>query len=114
VDKLTFLQASGAGGRYVFDFDLCASDKGWAQFDTGQDASYFGIWGNPFTFELVTYAEGDVGHTKLDSEIGFRHEVHKLKAFYDQTGWMFLGIDPGFNEELRQRFVEIGLGDLLH
>ena len=27
--------------RYVYDFGLCSYEKGWAQVDTAQDASYF-------------------------------------------------------------------------
>jgi hypothetical protein len=33
--------------RYVYDFVLCTYDKGWAQIDTRQDASYYGTWTNP-------------------------------------------------------------------
>ena len=32
------------GDRYVYDFGLCNHEKGWAQVDTAQDASYFGKW----------------------------------------------------------------------
>ena len=35
------------GDRYVYDFGLCTYEKGWAQVDTAQDASYFGTWANP-------------------------------------------------------------------
>jgi len=30
--------------RYKFDFGLCSYSKGWIQFDTDQDAWYFGVW----------------------------------------------------------------------
>ena len=32
------------GDRYTYDFGLCSFEKGWAQVDTAQDASYFGTW----------------------------------------------------------------------
>ena len=32
------------GDRYQFDFNLCSGARGWTQFDTDQDAWYFGIW----------------------------------------------------------------------
>ena len=28
----------------VYEFGLCSYEKGWAQVDTAQDASYFGTW----------------------------------------------------------------------
>ena len=43
--------------RYVFDFNL---KDGWQQYDTDQDAWYFGIWVNLKTLQTLTYAEGDV------------------------------------------------------
>jgi hypothetical protein len=33
--------------RYLYDFKLLTSGKGWAQLDTRQDASYYGTWINP-------------------------------------------------------------------
>jgi len=100
--------------RYVFDFKLCTTQTGWAQLDTEQDASYFGQWANPFTKEYVCYAEGDVTHRQFTTDWGFQMHINEIKSFHNGIGYKFLGIDPGFNEELRQRFVEIGLGDLLH
>ena len=35
------------GDRYVYDFGLCRYEKGWAQIDTAQDASFFGTWADP-------------------------------------------------------------------
>ncbi len=29
--------------RYRFDFRLCTKEKGWTQYDTNQDAWYFGV-----------------------------------------------------------------------
>ena len=52
------------GSRYTFDKMLSSKD-GWRQFDTDQDAWYFGVWYNMDKKMTVTYAEGDV-HVKYD------------------------------------------------
>jgi len=35
------------------------SDDGWLQFDTDQDAEYFGVWVNKGLMSIWSYAEGD-------------------------------------------------------
>jgi len=47
------------GCRYQFD-RLLRSRDGWEQFDTDQDARYFGVWINRDARMTVTYAEGDL------------------------------------------------------
>lgn len=47
------------GSRYEFDLRLKSKD-GWEQFDTNQDAGYFGVWINRDARMTVTYAEGDL------------------------------------------------------
>ena len=47
------------GDRYVYDFGLCSYKKGWAQFDTAQDARYFGTWANPTRLIIFSYCKGD-------------------------------------------------------
>lgn len=44
--------------RYFFDRILM--NKGFKQFDTAQDASYFGVWVSPEQLCSVSYVEGDV------------------------------------------------------
>src|SRR5215469_8107964 len=56
--------------RYRYDDKLRSSD-GWAQLDTTQDASYYGTWINPITFELFNFCEGDLYHTKCDDAADF-------------------------------------------
>jgi len=101
-------------GRYFYDFGLCSTTKGFAQFVTGQDAHYFGIWANPTKLIIVTYAEGDITVEEADTIPEFVDAIRKLKLSYENYGIRFIGIDPGFNEPLKERFKEIGLGDLLH
>ena len=47
------------GDRYILDFGACSSKNGFAQIDTDQDASYFGMWCNPVSLRLVSFCEGD-------------------------------------------------------
>ena len=48
------------GNRYQFDEGPCRPGTGWAQVDTKQDASYYGIWTNPKTRQILTFCEGDI------------------------------------------------------
>jgi len=40
---------------------------GFAQVDTEQDASYHGIWANPFKLITISYVEGDVYTNTADN-----------------------------------------------
>lgn len=97
--------------RYPFDFDECSTRKGYAQFDTRQDACYFGQWVNPTGRQLVTYAEGDLTVIVCDDDAEF---VAQVRAQVAHHGDDFKGIDPGFSDPLRDAFGSLGLADLLH
>ena len=96
--------------RYAFDFGECSTAKGYAQFDTRQDAYYYGHWVNPTTFRLVSYAEGDVTVTVCDDVAEFAAQVRTWIAYHGEE---FRGIDPGLSDDLRAAFVALGLDDLL-
>jgi len=100
--------------RYVFDFNHCTIEKGFAQIDTSQDASYFGTWANPFEFKIINYCEGDVSIQTMESEQEFKEEIERIKTWNEEMGFRFIGIDPGFNEALAKRFKDIGLNSMLH
>jgi hypothetical protein len=100
--------------RYSFDWDTCSTSKGWAQLDTQQDAPYFGTWANPFLLKTLTFAEGDVCVCHSENEQEFIEEVRAIQGFHDDQGFPFMGIDPGFNEALKEKFSSLGLGDLFH
>lgn len=100
--------------RYVFDFKFCTTKMGFAQVDTGQDASYFGTWANPFTLRTICYCEGDVTISDAENVAEFITEINTIKSWNDEQGHSFKGIDPGFNEDLKAEFVKIGLGDFLY
>ncbi|KKL07566.1 hypothetical protein LCGC14_2584760, partial [marine sediment metagenome] len=48
------------GDRYIFDFKICSPRDGWQQYDTSQDAWYFGVWIHPEGRVTITFAEGDL------------------------------------------------------
>ncbi len=100
--------------RYLYDFGMCTSTKGWAQIDTSQDASYYGTWCNPFKRYVFSYCEGDTCLTECDNDAEFITEIRTIKQWNDNNGYKFLGIDPGFNESLMAKLRDLGLGDLLH
>ena len=97
--------------RYVFDFQKCPVSKGWAQVDTYQDASYFGVWANPFTFETMTYAEGDICHVVCDGKSEFIDEINDMQSFYGDGG--DFGIDPGLLEKNIKRWEVLGFSHLI-
>lgn len=99
--------------RYIYDFRECTTGKGFAQIDTSQDASYYGTWANPFKLIIFSYAEGDTILQECDNEKEFVREIKALKKWNNEMGCSF-GIDPGFNAELKEKFITIGLSDLLH
>jgi hypothetical protein len=100
--------------RYLYDFGACSIAKGWAQFDTRQDAHYFGNWVNPAKREWFTYAEGDTTLTRCATDQEFVAYVRETFAWYEEYDGNRPGIDPGFSEELRAEFERLGLADLLH
>ena len=65
--------------RYVIDFGC--TDR-WRQFDTDQDAEYFGVWFCFETRESLTYAEGDWTLVSCATADGFRAELDSANAFY--------------------------------
>jgi len=100
--------------RYVYDFGLCSGRNGFAQIDTSQDASYYGTWANPARLMIVSYCEGDVTTQVAENQAEFVEEIRKIKAWNEEVGMRFIGIDPGLNEALAAKFCDLGLSDLLH
>lgn len=100
--------------RYKYDFGLCSIKNGFAQVDTSQDAPYYGIWANPFKLIIFTYCEGDCTTEIAENVEEFVKAIQNLKAWHEDYGHKFYGIDPGFNEPLERQFQKIGLGHLLH
>ncbi len=99
--------------RYLYDFDVCSTSKGYAQIDTSQDAHYFGQWANPEKMIIVQYIEGDVIISKAANIEEFRNEIISMKQWNNENGYAF-GIDPGFNDAVKQGFISAGLAEFLH
>ena len=100
--------------RYYYDFGPCSYEKGFAQIDSRQDASYFGNWCNPDSLVLVSYAEGDVAITTCDTDAEFITAMRQTEAAYLRVDGKPCKVDPGFGDAMKARFEALGLGDMLH
>ena len=78
--------------RYRWDFDDDFRTEGWLQFDTDQDAWYFGVWVNPKTFRTFTYAEGDMTLVVCPDAEHYNAEIKHACEFYGQ-GFEFIACD---------------------
>ncbi len=81
-------------GRYIVDFAPDFADEGWQQFDTDQDAAYFGVWVNRRRRLTLSYAEGDWVLVVCPTMDGYRAEVESYCQFYDE-GATAIGIEVG-------------------
>ncbi len=81
--------------RYEFDFTICSAEKGWKQFDTKQDAWYFGVWVHPGKRVIITYAEGDVTTVTCPTEESYHAELASMAEFYGPPPPYAVGLDPG-------------------
>lgn len=100
--------------RYHYDSGDCSYANGWAQVDTRQDASYYGIWTNPTKRSIFTYAEGDTNLTECETDEEYVTELKGMVSWLKHND-LWKGIDAGFAESsLTKRFTYLGLKDLLH
>ena len=83
----------GSRDRLEFDFGSCSAENGWKQFDTDQDAWYFGVWVNIEKRMTVTYAEGDLTVVVCPSLETFRAELEDAEKFYGSPPPAFIVID---------------------
>ena len=79
------------GSRYPYDQKLCR--EGWKQFDTTEDAWYFGIWVQVQEFKIVTFAEGDLTEIQCESEDEMRQKLKEMEEFYGSPPPAFRVID---------------------
>ncbi|HHQ4483277.1 TPA: hypothetical protein ACSP1H_003821 [Aeromonas veronii] len=84
-------RGSHQADRYHYDRTLLA--QGWQQYDTEEDAWYFGIWIHTEKLETFTYAEGDTSHVIAPNVEAFRTELARLYLHYPQAP-TFISIDP--------------------
>ena len=102
------------GDRYVFDFGLCSHEKGWAQVDTAQDASYFGTWAISTRLMIFHYCEGDTTLKEAVSPEEFAAELREIDAWNRTQGHGPAKIDPGFDPAMKAAFEGLGLLAMLH
>ena len=79
--------------RYSFDFQHCTCQHGWRQFDTHQDAWYFGIWIHDTRRHIVTYAEGDLTVMECLDHESFLEELKHLHSVYGDAPPIALVLD---------------------
>jgi len=70
--------------RYVIDFADDFDSEGWEQFDTDQDAPYFGVWVNRTLLMTLTYAEGDWSLVVCPDKEHYNAEVAGAIEFYGE------------------------------
>ena len=68
--------------RYVIDFDPDFTKLGWKQFDTDQDAPYYGVWVNKKERMYLNYAEGDWTLRISPSDELFNKDIKELCEFH--------------------------------
>lgn len=110
----TFRTFVPEGDRYMFDFNICTAAKGWAQFDTQQDAAYYGNWVNPTALEIMAYVEGDVIRHKCANGEEFAAEVRRMSQWHAENDGKPGRIDDMMNEGIRAALLALGLGDVMH
>ena len=83
-------RGSHQADRYYYDRTLLA--QGWQQYDTDEDAWYFGIWIHTEKLETFTYAEGDTSHVIAPNVEAFSAELARLYLYHPQAP-AFISID---------------------
>ena len=78
--------------RYVIDFADDFKSEGWSQYDTNQDAHYFGVWVNPKTLQILTYAEGDWTLEECPDADHYNDQIKNMNDFYGE-GFIAKSID---------------------
>ncbi len=68
--------------RYYYDNRL-KSEDGWEQYDTSQDAWYFGVWVNLRTRKTFTYCEGDLILVESPTQESFIAELKHMAECYE-------------------------------
>lgn len=78
--------------RYEVDFCEDFHTDGWQQYDTEQDAWYFGVWVNPGRLMILSYAEGDWYLKILPDAVAYNQAIREMNDFYEE-GFEFKTID---------------------
>lgn len=79
--------------RYYYDFGKLTPSNGWKQYDTDQDASYFGIWVNIAKLQTFTFCEGDTTIITCPDTEHLKAELDSMAEFYGNPPPAWIGID---------------------
>lgn len=118
--SVTITREFAPGDRYLYDFKVLTTDKGWAQLDSRQDASYYGHWINPTRREIFGYCEGDTTLTRCETDAELCNELARMAEWNAESGYheyrngKTIAIDSGFNDDLKAACVAAGISDYLH
>ena len=74
----------GMTERYPFDFAHCGMKSDWYQYDTTQDASYYGHWCNPVLRAFVSFVEGDILVVECETADDYRREMQAMEDWNDR------------------------------
>lgn len=69
--------------RYCIDFG--ALQLGWEQFDTDQDAPYFGVWTHDKQREVLTVCEGDWTLSRYNDQAAYATALEQLREYYGKA-----------------------------
>jgi hypothetical protein len=108
---ITTTREFAESNRYQYDNLLLS--RGFAQIDSAQDASYYGNWADPVRLILFSYIEGDCQTVQCETELEFKEQIYKVCDWLRLHNTLY-GIDPGIKQESKDRWVALGLSDLLH
>ena len=70
--------------RYAIDFAPDFKAEGWKQYDTNQDAEYYGVWVNAGQWMTLCYAEGDWARSTYAERDAYRDAVVRLGNFHGE------------------------------
>ena len=103
-----------SGDRYQYDTHYCKLADGWAQVNTKQDASYYGLWTNPFSLQIMEFVEGDEIFIVYDNKEEYKNGLEELKQWQESLGYN-LTIDciVLVDQSISNALKEIGVSDLL-
>ena len=76
-----------------YGYDLKLHERGWQQWDTVQDAWYFGVWVHKELRQTFTYAEGDCIQVFCADAASFRAEIADAERFYGKAPPMAIAYD---------------------
>jgi hypothetical protein len=84
--------------RYFYDSGEGLPGDGWQQYDTEQDAHYYGVWVNMATRQTFSYAEGDTCLTTCPDDARFAVVLQEMADFHGPPPGHVRSIDAATGE----------------